>query len=199
MTHNPVPSDTGTEPRPEKPKHLNQPILVVDTDAISDLDTWHALAEAREWDEFFSHIPDALPRENNVLDALYFAQSEGCWLAYASRWDEKHRAAVRAWLTDNDFPHGALHMRRERNMSPDYLLARQAQNVARKAAFYRPVILVAGNAELAEQITEKRGVVAVSVEDVPDTVSGLRYMLKAARKITPPPPRKDKKEETRES
>lgn len=158
------------------------PIIVVDTDALADLSPWEPLAKSREWDEFFSHIPDAAPRDNMLLDLLELAKDDGCWVTYHSRWDSKHRQSVWEWLRANSFPTGTIYLRPHANVSPVNLAHEHVQRIAKKALGNRPVLVIHNDPNIAAAL-RKKGVAALGVDQTPQTVKGFRELLTHARLV----------------
>lgn len=159
------------------------PIVLVDMDAISDMSPWADLAESRQWDEFFSHIPDAKPHDNAVLDLVELAQADGCRVMYTCRWDSAYRPQTWEWLERSGFPPGVLYMRPSNRPSPDWLQVIHARAASERAKFRRPVLIISGDADLAADV-RRAGVTAVGVFELPETVGGFRELLAHARVIT---------------
>lgn len=160
----------------------HQPIIVVDTDAVIDLSPWEQLAKDRDWDSFFSHIPDAKPRDNGLADLLELALADDCWVAYSSRWDVKHRDAVQDWLRDNGFPRSALYLRKTANHSPVSVAHRHVQAVANAAKGKRPVFMIHNHNDIAAAL-RRCGVAALGVSQVPRSVKEFRAILRHARPV----------------
>lgn len=178
---------TAAPPTDKGKRHM--PIVVVDTDAICDLTPWEPLAKAREWDQFFSHIPDAAPRDNMLLDLLELAKSDGCWVTYTSRWDSKHRQPVWEWLRANGFPTGTIYLRPYANVSPVNLAHEHVQRIAKKALGNRPVIVIHNDPNIAAALCAK-GIAAIDAARVPQTVKGFRDLLTHARLVANTKPEK---------
>lgn len=167
------------------------PILLVDTDALADMSPWEELALAREWVEFFSHIPEAKPRDNDLLDMLELAKSDGCWVSYTSRWGTEHRPAVRDWLQVNGFPRGMLYTRDHIKMHPTAVAHVHARLITAKTRGHRPVFVIHNDPKVAAELRE-RGVTALSADQVPTTVKEFRAILQHARFVPfKPKPKKE--------
>lgn len=161
---------------------MTNPIVLVDLDAVADLSEWESLAKKGTWHDFFAHIPDAVVRDNMALDVLELAKADGCYVAYTCRWDIKYRREVMDWLIDNGFPSADLYMRVHADTPPAGVFFIHARAAAKKAKNRRPVIVITGDAKLAEQVSA-RGVSAVGIDTVPETVKGIRHALAAASKV----------------
>lgn len=161
---------------------VNLPILLVDTDALADMSPWEGLAEGRAWEEFFSHIPDAKPRDNALLDLIELAKSDGCWVAYTSRWSSEHRQVIHTWLRDNGFPKASLYTRDHMRLNPVSLAHIHAKLVSAKAKGARPVFVIHNDVNIAAAL-RKRGVAALGVDQVPTEVKAFRAVLGHARSV----------------
>lgn len=159
------------------------PVVLVDIDALIDMDAWHTLAVERRWSEFFSHISEAPARDNSVPDMLDLAKGDGCWIAYTCRWDSRYRDAVFAWMGDHDLPRGTTYMRMSRGFDPVGLALRHAQLVTEKTAGRRPVFVIHNDADIAAAL-RKRGVAALGVNQIPMTVREFRAILNHARPVS---------------
>ncbi|GAB4700694.1 hypothetical protein MOKP118_41850 [Mycobacterium avium subsp. hominissuis] len=169
------------------------PILLVDTDALSDMSPWESLAEAREWSEFFSHIPDAKPRDNALSDLLDLAKNDGCWVAYTSRWGTENRQALWEWLRAHDLPTGSVYMRTTPKMDPTGLAHLHVRVIAKKAHHRRPVFVIHNDVEIAAKL-RKRGIAALGAAQMPTTVGKFRDILQHARKVPNTKPTDTRKE-----
>lgn len=158
------------------------PLLLIDTDAIVDLTPWQELARTRAWRKFFSNIPDAKPRDNNLRDFIDFAKAEGAFIAYTSRWDAAYRRETWAWLTDNEFPHFDLHMRTHPCQPPAEVRLRHTVAASAKLRHKYPVLIIDNDPQVCTELRAKR-VAAVPADRVPETVTALRSLLAYARPL----------------
>ena len=161
------------------------PILLVDLDAMIDLDPWRDLATGKRWLEFFGHIPAAKPRYPELLDAIELAKADGCIVNYFSRWPEIAHYLVREWLETNDFPMFMAWHRRG-YAAPAELLAQQSTAAAARFKFRRPVLVIHNNAEIAAEARKSHGIAAVPAAQLPATAEGLRRLFTLARPIHNP-------------
>ncbi|MBP2452507.1 HAD family hydrolase [Mycolicibacterium lutetiense] len=158
------------------------PIVLIDTDTLADMDPWQELAKGKRWTEFFSHIPDAKPRDNGVRDLIDFAKSEGAFVVYTSRWDAAYRRDAWAWLEGVGFPHFDLYMRTNPYLSPAEVRLRHAVRASAKVRHTRPVVVIDADPAVCVELRAK-GIAAVCADKVPDTVAGLRSLLAYARPL----------------
>jgi hypothetical protein len=161
-----------------------KPILLADLDAVIDMGPWQHLATARRWFDYFSHIPEARPRGNELLDALELATAEGCAVAYTSRWPGVTTYLVREWLSANGFPEHPILDRRGFEAPAD-LLARHARVSAGRFRFRRPVLVIHNDADVAAEARRVHGLAAIGVAQLPPTVDGLRRLFTLARPAAP--------------
>lgn len=158
------------------------PLVLIDTDSIVDLTPWEELAKDGKWIAFFSNIPDAKPRANNIRDFIDFAKGEGSFVAYTSRWYLDYRPETWAWLAANDFGKFDLYMRTHPRQSPAEVRLRHAVAASAKVWHKRPVLVIDNDPQVCTELRAK-GVAAVPADKVPNTVAGLRSLLAYARTL----------------
>jgi hypothetical protein len=158
------------------------PILLVDLDAMIDLDPWGDLAAGKRWIEFFAHIPDAGVRHPELRDVIALAKADGCIVNYASRWPEMVGYLVQEWLEANGFPHFHLLHRRGFD-APAELLARQAAAASARFKARRPVLAVHADPVVAAAARRDHGLAAIGVDQLPATTEGLRRLFALARPV----------------
>jgi hypothetical protein len=160
------------------------PIVLIDVDALIDLSLWRAAAEAKRWLEFYTHIPAAKPRNPGLIDVIALAKAEGCIVGYSSRWPEIVGYLWREWLEANDFP-PFLTLYRRGYDSPAALSAVHAQLATGKFGAKRPVLVIHNDPAVAAELRNGRGIAALTPEQLPKTVEGLKKVFSLARNVTP--------------
>lgn len=168
----------------------NRPIIMVDTDVLIDMTPWDHVAKAKDWEEFFSHIPEAKLRNGELLPLLELAKSSGAWLSYSSRVWNGHRGAVRGWMETNKAPRGSLYMRTVVHMPPATVAFNHARLIATRGLGERPVFMIHNDEEIAAKL-RRRGIAALGVGQIPTTEAGFMAILKHARKIANTKPKVD--------
>jgi hypothetical protein len=163
-----------TDPTPPTPKH---PTLLVDTDALIDLDAWEEEVREKRWLHYYLQITAAAPRNPQLLDALELAQSDGLRIAYSSRWPELTSYLVKPWLEERGYPDGFINWRRSGWASPAELAAMHAAAAGRRG----PVLLVHNDSAVAAELRSRFGIAALTPAQLPGTVDGLRRVLALAR------------------
>lgn len=161
---------------------MNNLIILVDTDTLIDMTPWDHLAKARDWEGFFSHLPEAGVRDAALIDRLTDAASEGAWIAYTSRWWTEHRDEVRAWLAEHGAPRGALYLRPSPRIDPARLAYNHARFIATRGKGVRPVFVIHADTAVAAAL-RKKGVAALGAAQMPTTVGKFRDILQHARKV----------------
>ncbi len=155
-------------------------VVLVDVDALVDLDPWEALAQKKRWIEFFGHIPDATPRDNGLLDVLDLAAGDGCRVTYTSRWPSLTLYLIREWLDANGFPQGYAWTRRNGDLAPAALADTHAREAGKKQA---PVLVIHADTDAAAALRREHGIAALGVAQLPATVEGLRRVFGLARPV----------------
>ena len=151
--------------------------LLIDTDAVLSLDTWEELAQQRRWFELFSHIPEAEPRHDGLLDALELAAGDGVRVGYASRWPGVTLALIRDRLAELGYPEGYIQTRRSAHISPVDLAAIHAGEASRG----RTPVLVVHHEDATAAALRQRGIAALTPAQLPGTVDGLRRVFALAK------------------
>jgi hypothetical protein len=161
-----------------------QPVILIDTDCLVNLDPWHAAAEAKRWLEFYTHVPEAEPRNPGLADVIELAKAEGCIVGYSSRWPDITGYLLREWLSDNGFPAFRTFFRRGRVDTPADLAAAHAGLAVARFGEKRPVLLVHNDSAVAAELRQQ-GIAALTPEQLPKTVEGLKKVFSLARNVTP--------------
>lgn len=164
------------------------PTLLVDTDCILDLSPWDEDAKARRWFALFSHIPDAEPRDNSLIDVLDLAQAEGIRIGYSSRWPMLTLTLIRDWIEAHGYPEGYVQTRRSPHASPAHLAAIHAGEATRGRS---GVVVVHNDTATAAELRQ-RGIAALAPAQLPRTVAGLRRVFELAKpapRLTRPRPK----------
>ena len=164
-------TDTTPTPKP--------PTLLVDTDALIDLDRWQEEAAAKRWLHFFLHIAEAQPRHPELLDAIELAKGDGVRVEYTSRWIPAAQYLLRDWLAEQGYPGARMWMRRNPDLDAADLAAQHGGFVSTGK---RPVLLLHNDAEVAASL-RKRHIAALAPAQLPHTVEGLRKMFALARPV----------------
>lgn len=161
---------------------MTTPTLIIDMDALADLRQWENLARAKAWDEFFAHIPDAPLRDTATVALARWASDHGVRVVISSRWDERHRAAATAWLSEHNVPTTALYMRR--SASPDApSLAHRHAITASKRRPCTPVLVVHNSATVATAL-RSRDVRALPADRITNDPSMWARLLTYAKPLT---------------
>jgi hypothetical protein len=160
------------------------PIVLIDTDALVNLDPWHAAAEAKRWLEFYTRIPEAEPRNPGLADVIELAKAEGCIAGYSSRWPEITGYLLREWLSENGCPPFRTFFRRGRVDTPADLAAAHAGLAVARFGEKRPVLVVHNDPAVAAEL-RSRGIAALTPEQLPKTAVGLRKVFSLARPVAP--------------
>jgi hypothetical protein len=160
------------------------PIVLIDTDALIDLSPWQAEAEAKRWLEFYTHIPDAEPHDNGLIDVIELAKAEGCIVGYSSRWPDMTGYLLREWLEANGFPMFRTFYRNRHTDSPADLAAIHAAVAAGRFGAKRPVLIVHADDAVAAEL-HSRGIAALTPEQLPNTAEGLKKVFALARLAAP--------------
>lgn len=173
-------------------KRRSLPIVLVDVDALVDLSPWEHLAQERQWEDFFSHIPQAQARDNDIPALLELAKTDGCWIGYTCRWRPDYRDDVYTWMDAHDLPRGALYMRSTEKMDASGLVIRHARFIAKKTENRRPVFIIHNDNDVAATL-RKKGLAALGASQIPQTVKEFRAILQHARMVptTPKPKKKE--------
>lgn len=170
--------------------HAHAPIILVDTDALIDMTPWDHLAKARDWEGFFSHLPEAGVHNAALIDRLTDAARDGCWITYTSRWWTEHRDEVRAWLAAHETPRGALYLRPSPRIDPARLAYNHTRFIAQRGGGVRPVFVIHADTAVAAAL-RKRGIAALGVDQVPMDAERFRAMLTHARKVPNTKPKEE--------
>lgn len=163
--------DTTPAPKP--------PTLLVDTDALIDLDPWQEEAQAKRWLHFFLRVTEAQPRHPALLDAIELAKTDGVRVEYSSRWIPASQYLLRDWLAEHGYPAARMWMRRNPNLSAADLAAQHAAFVSTGK---RPVLIVHNDDEVTAALRQ-RHIVALTPAQLPQTVEGLRRVFALARPV----------------
>lgn len=161
------------------PARPHGPLLLVDTDTFIDLDPWEPLAKDKQWDEFFTHIPEAKMRDNGILDLVEFAHSEGAKIVYTSRWGAQYRSVVWAWLDEHKMPFADLYLRKNNVHHAITVRTTHAALASSKAKNRRPVLCVEHFDTLAAHLRDRKVRVVLDSE-LPESVKGMRELLRTA-------------------
>jgi hypothetical protein len=161
-----------TTARPPKP-----PTLLVDTDCILDLDPWAQDAKDRRWFALFSHIPEAEPRNPELLDILELAAGDGIRIGYSSRWPMLTLHLIRDRLAELGFPEGYVQTRRSPHSSPADVAAVHAGEATRG----RSGVLIVHADEAVTAELRSRAIAAVTPRQLPQNVEGLRRVFALAK------------------
>lgn len=160
------------------------PIILIDTDAVLDLSPWQAAAEGKRWLEFYIHIPEAKPRNPDLIDVIELAKAEGCIALYTSRWPDITGYLLREWLSANDFPLFNTYYRRGHTDTPAELVAVHAGLAVAKFGAKRPVLVIHNDPTVAAEL-RGRGIAALTPEQLPKTAEGLKKVFALARTVAP--------------
>lgn len=151
--------------------------LLVDTDAVLNLDPWSQLAAERRWLHFYLHITDAQPRSAALLDVIQLAESDGLRVRYSSRWPEMTAYLLKGWLDEHGYPAGYVHFRHSSSQDPVTLAALHARAAARGGE----LVMVHHDADIAAELRAKHSLAALGDQQLPATVEGLRRVFSLAR------------------
>jgi hypothetical protein len=160
------------------------PIVLIDTDALIDLTPFQDEAEGKRWLAFYSHIPEAKPRNPGLIDVIELAKAVGCIALYTSRWPDITGYLLREWLSDNGFPAFRTFFRRGRVDTPADLAAAHAGLAVARFGGKRPVLVVHNDPAVAAEL-RSRGIAALTPEQLPKTAEGLRKVFSLARPVAP--------------
>jgi hypothetical protein len=153
--------------------------VLVDTDALIDLDAWEELVREKRWLHFYLRIAEAPQRNSQLLDALELAQADGCRIAYSSRWPELTSYLVKPWLEANGYPGGFINWRRAAWASAAELGALHAAAAARRGA----VLMIHNDEAVAAEMRQRFGIAALTPVQLPATTDGLRRVFSLAREV----------------
>ena len=160
---------------------LKPPTLLVDTDALINLDPWEGEAQQKRLLHFFLHIAEAQPRNPQLLSVAELAQAEGIKIAYSSRWPELCSYLVRPWLQHNGFPEAFINWRRSGWTSPAELGAIHAAAAGRRGS----VLMLHNDECVAGELRQRFGIAALTPAQLPATADGLRKVFSLARVVAP--------------
>ncbi|MDM2175307.1 Uncharacterised protein [Mycobacteroides abscessus subsp. abscessus] len=156
--------------------------LIIDMDALADLSQWENLAHAKQWDEFFAHIPDAPLRYTATAALARWASAHGARVVISSRWDERHRAAATAWLSAHNVPSNSLYMRRSANPDAPSLAHRHAITASKRRPG-TPVLVVHNSGTVATAL-RSRDVRALPADRITDDPAMWARLITYAKPLT---------------
>ena len=153
--------------------------VLVDTDALINLDEWEPEVAAKRLLHFYMHIAEAPERNPQLLDALDLAVADNCRIAYSSRWPELTSYLVKPWLEERGYPEAYVNWRRTAWASPAELGALHAAAAARRG----PVVIIHNDEAVAAEMRSRFGIAALSPTQLPTTTDGLRRVFALARPV----------------
>ena len=153
--------------------------VLIDTDAIIDLDEHVDEVEQKRWLHYFLHIAGAPQRNPQLRDVLELAQADNLKVAYSSRWPEMTSYLVKPWLEQHGYPAGFINWRRTGWTSPAELGAMHAAAAARRGS----VLMIHNDDAVAAEMRQRFGLAALTPAQLPSTTDGLRRVLSLARPV----------------
>jgi len=165
MTETPTPTTTAT--------------LLIDTDALINLDAHQDEAQRKRWLHYFMSITISPERNPALRDALELAQADGLRVAYSSRWPEMCSYLVKPWFEQHGYPAGFINWRRTPHLSPAELAAVHAAAAGRRG----PVLMIHNDSTVAAELRSRFGIAALTPAQLPATVDGLRRVFSLAREV----------------
>jgi len=155
--------------------------VLIDTDAIIDLDEHVEEVEQKRWLHYFLHISPAPQRNPQMRDVLELAQADNLTVAYSSRWPEMTSYLVKPWLEQHGYPAGFINWRRSGWASPVELGAMHAAAAARRGS----VLFIHNDPEVASEMRSRFGIAGLTPPQLPQSVEGLRKVFSLARPVRP--------------
>jgi len=172
---------TITSEGPTMPGLRPATTILVDTDAIIDLDVHEELVREKRWLHYFLNISEAPERNPQLRDVLELAAAEGLRVAYSSRWPELTAYLVKPWIQSHGMPEAFVNWRRNGWATPAELGGMHAVAAGRHGA----VLFIHNDSEACAQMRQRFGIAALTPAQLPQSVEGLRRVFALARPVEP--------------